>query len=639
MKPRPATVIGTTRRLTAYATTAFLARTGVEAIPPTLLLAALVSQRAALDGAFILATATASAVVGGPLIGTVLDAVRRPAWAYALVLSVTCLGLAGLASLISWAPLPLLMGVAVLVGIGQPALSGALTAQLGRIVPPPGLPRALSVDVGVFSVAGMAGPALAGLGVALAASGQLLLAAAPFGLALLALHGIRLPRRTRTADRPRHSVVSGIRALMSDRVLREVTIVTSFTAVGQAGVVVAAPLLSRELTGGLGWTGVLLTTLAAGNLAASVVTARWPLRSPPERVVRVAAAAYTIVLCLLAVVPGAALTLLTLFVLGAITALLVAALFLSRFQRSPGHLQGGVFGTAAGLRSLSFAAGAAVLGAIAPHNLSWCLLAAGLAQLIGMLLGAVFAAPHRPRARGRQANASPALAVHRPVIERTPPMSTLPLERPGKIIAVGLNYRDHAAEADTAAPSAPVLFTKWSSCLVADGDPIVIPDGVREVDWEAELAVVIGRTARSVAIDEALDYVRGYTALNDVTDRAAQAAEGQWSRAKSYDTFGPIGPRVVPAAEIGDPQRLAITARLNGETVQSSNTALMIHSVASLISFISSTITLEPGDVITTGTPAGVGAFRDPPIFLKPGDSIVIEVEGIGTLSNPVRAA
>jgi len=218
-------------------------------------------------------------------------------------------------------------------------------------------------------------------------------------------------------------------------------------------------------------------------------------------------------------------------------------------------------------------------------------------------------------------------------------MSTLPLDRPGKIIAVGLNYRDHAAEADTAAPSAPVLFTKWSSCLVADGDPIVIPDGVREVDWEAELAVVIGRTARSVAIDDALEYVRGYTALNDVTDRAAQAAEGQWCRAKSYDTFGPIGPRVVPAADIGDPQRLAITARLNGETVQSSSTALMIHSVASLISFISSTITLDPGDVITTGTPAGVGAFRDPPMFLKPGDNIVIEIEEIGTLANPVRAA
>jgi 2,4-didehydro-3-deoxy-L-rhamnonate hydrolase len=218
-------------------------------------------------------------------------------------------------------------------------------------------------------------------------------------------------------------------------------------------------------------------------------------------------------------------------------------------------------------------------------------------------------------------------------------MSALPLERPGKIIAVGLNYRDHADEGGATAPSTPVLFTKWSSCLIGDGEPIVIPHGVTQVDWEAELAVVIGRTARSISVDDALEYVEGYTALNDVTDREAQANEGQWSRAKSYDTFGPVGPRIVPAAEIGDPQRLAITARLNGEVVQSSNTSLMIHSVASLIAFITSTITLDPGDVITTGTPAGVGAFREVPLFLKPGDTITIELEEIGILTNPVVGA
>lgn len=218
------------------------------------------------------------------------------------------------------------------------------------------------------------------------------------------------------------------------------------------------------------------------------------------------------------------------------------------------------------------------------------------------------------------------------------PSSALPMERPGKIIAVGLNYREHADEGDVAAPSTPVLFTKWPNCLIANGDAIVIPDDVEDVDWEAELAVVIGRTAWHVSVEEALEYVSGYTVLNDVTDRKAQFSEGQWSRAKSYDTFGPVGPRVVPAAQIGDPQRLGITARLNGEVVQSSNTSQMIHSVASLIAFVSSRITLDPGDLIATGTPAGVGAFRQPPIFLKPGDTITVEVDEIGTLTNPVVA-
>ncbi len=140
-----------------------------------------------------------------------------------------------------------------------------------------------------------------------------------------------------------------------------------------------------------------------------------------------------------------------------------------------------------------------------------------------------------------------------PAAESEPPCPPLPIERPGKIIAVGLNYRDHAEEAAAAAPSTPVLFTKWTTCLIADGDPIVIPDGADQADWEAELAVVIGRTARNVSEDKALNYVAGYTVMNDVTDRMAQASEGQWCRAKSYDTFGPIGPRVVPADLIGDP--------------------------------------------------------------------------------------
>ena len=218
-------------------------------------------------------------------------------------------------------------------------------------------------------------------------------------------------------------------------------------------------------------------------------------------------------------------------------------------------------------------------------------------------------------------------------------MSHLPIDRPGKIIAVGLNYRDHADEATVTPPSTPILFAKWTTCLIGPDQPIVIPKGIDEVDWEAELAVVIGRTARNVGVDDALDFVRGYTCMNDVSARRAQRDDGQWTRAKSFDTFGPIGPTVVPAHEIPDPQVLNIRARVNGETMQDSNTSRMIFSVAHLIAFISAGITLEPGDVISTGTPNGVGAFRATPIFLQPGDRVDVEIDGIGTLSNPVTAA
>ncbi len=218
-------------------------------------------------------------------------------------------------------------------------------------------------------------------------------------------------------------------------------------------------------------------------------------------------------------------------------------------------------------------------------------------------------------------------------------MSTkLPLPRPGKVIAVGLNYKDHAAEANIPLPAAPVLFTKWSSCLIASGEAIVIPTGVTKTDWEAELAVVIGKSASRVSQAEALSYVSGYTAINDVSDREAQSNDGQWVRAKSYDTFGPIGPRIVSSDEVGDPHNLKIEARLNGKTMQSSNTSNLIFSIPYLISYISQRITLEPGDVITTGTPHGVGAFYNPPIFMKPGDVIEIEIEKIGILRNHVIA-
>ncbi len=215
-------------------------------------------------------------------------------------------------------------------------------------------------------------------------------------------------------------------------------------------------------------------------------------------------------------------------------------------------------------------------------------------------------------------------------------MNELPIARPGKVIAVGLNYRDHAAESDSPLPESPILFAKWSTCLIPAGAPVELPPGVDQADYEAELAVVIGRQARNVRADDALDFVSGYLALNDVSDRDAQAKDGQWSRAKSYDTFGPCGPVFVPASEIPDPQKLAISCDLNGQRMQDSNTEFMIFGVRQLIEFISARITLEVGDVISTGTPDGVGAFRPEPVFLKPGDEMTVTVEGIGSLTNPV---
>ncbi len=212
----------------------------------------------------------------------------------------------------------------------------------------------------------------------------------------------------------------------------------------------------------------------------------------------------------------------------------------------------------------------------------------------------------------------------------------LPLPTPGKVIAVGLNYKDHAAESGVPLPETPVLFTKFTTSLIPNGGEIIRPKGGTQLNWEAEFAVVIGKRASRVSEADALQYVSGYTCMNDVTDREAQSKDGQWVRSKSYDTFGPIGPVVIPASDIPDPHNLKIEARLNGETVQSSNTKHLIFDVPFLISYISRTITLEPGDVITTGTPHGIGAARKPPIFMKPGDVIEVEIEKIGILRNTV---
>jgi 2-keto-4-pentenoate hydratase/2-oxohepta-3-ene-1,7-dioic acid hydratase in catechol pathway len=212
----------------------------------------------------------------------------------------------------------------------------------------------------------------------------------------------------------------------------------------------------------------------------------------------------------------------------------------------------------------------------------------------------------------------------------------LEIDRPGKIVCVGLNYRDHAAEGGMDLPKAPLLFAKWPNTLIGHGDPIVLPPETKQVDYEAELGVIIGRTARRVSEREALDHVEGYICVNDVSARDMQFADGQWTRGKSPDTFCPVGPRLVPREEIDDPQALAIRCIVNGEALQDSSTAQMIFSVAEIIAYASQVITLEPGDLIATGTPAGVGVFRDPKVLLSDGDEVSVEVEGLGTLTNPI---
>ena len=214
----------------------------------------------------------------------------------------------------------------------------------------------------------------------------------------------------------------------------------------------------------------------------------------------------------------------------------------------------------------------------------------------------------------------------------------LPIPRPGKIVCVGLNYRDHAAESAMELPEAPLLFAKWPNGLVGPGQPIVLPHQTAEVDYEAELGVVIGRAARRVSAESALDHVAGYVCANDVSARDVQFADGQWTRGKSFDTFCPVGP-MVPADEIADPQALGIRCLLNGEVVQDSSTEHMIFGVADLIAYISDGIELEEGDLILTGTPPGVGFVRDPPIFLSDGDEVTVEIDGVGSLTNPVRRA
>ncbi len=223
-----------------------------------------------------------------------------------------------------------------------------------------------------------------------------------------------------------------------------------------------------------------------------------------------------------------------------------------------------------------------------------------------------------------------------PKIERENVKICPPVPQPNKIICIGLNYRDHAEESGMAIPKSPIIFSKFSTCVIGANEPILLPKGSEQVDYEAEMAFVIGKTAKNVSLENAMDYVVGYTNFNDVSARDFQFADGQWTRGKSCDTFAPMGEFIATKDEISDPHDLQIQFRLNGDTLQNSNTKELIFKIPEIIEFLSNSITLEPGDIIATGTPPGVGFARKPPIFLNDGDTAEVEIEGLGILSNKV---
>jgi acylpyruvate hydrolase len=225
------------------------------------------------------------------------------------------------------------------------------------------------------------------------------------------------------------------------------------------------------------------------------------------------------------------------------------------------------------------------------------------------------------------------------LIKRASVRLLAPVPRPGKLIAIGLNYRDHAAESNMAIPERPVVFSKFTTSVIGPDESVILPPSSAQVDYEAELGVVIGRRAKNVSREDALSCVLGYTNINDVSARDFQFADGQWQRGKSCDTFAPIGEAIVTTDEVPDPHKLSIKLRLNGQTMQDSNTDQLIFGVPELVAFLSETITLEPGDVIATGTPPGVGFARKPPIYIKDGDVMEVEIEKLGTLRSPVRSA
>jgi 2-keto-4-pentenoate hydratase/2-oxohepta-3-ene-1,7-dioic acid hydratase in catechol pathway len=213
-----------------------------------------------------------------------------------------------------------------------------------------------------------------------------------------------------------------------------------------------------------------------------------------------------------------------------------------------------------------------------------------------------------------------------------------PIPRPPKFICVGLNYRDHAIESNMAIPKVPTIFNKFPNVVIGPGETIVLPKESTQPDYEAEFAVVIGSGGRRIPASKAMDHVFGYTIVNDVSARDLQLATTQWLMGKTCDTFAPMGPAIVTKDEIADPHAIDISLEIGGEVLQNSNTRELIFKVPELIEFISSVVTLEPGDVISTGTPSGVGFARKPPRYLKDGDECIVRIQGLGELRNPVAA-
>jgi 2-keto-4-pentenoate hydratase/2-oxohepta-3-ene-1,7-dioic acid hydratase in catechol pathway len=213
-----------------------------------------------------------------------------------------------------------------------------------------------------------------------------------------------------------------------------------------------------------------------------------------------------------------------------------------------------------------------------------------------------------------------------------------PVPRPPKLICIGLNYRDHAAETGIEIPKVPTIFAKFSNIVIGPGDPIVLPKISAKPDYEAEFMFVIGTGGRHIAADDWQRHVFGYTVFNDVSARDFQMATSQWMIGKTFDTFAPMGPYLVTADEIADPHSLDISLRIGDEVLQKSNTRELIFKIPELVAYLSSVVTLEPGDVVATGTPSGVGFTRKPPRYLRPGDEVVVSIEGLGELRNPVSA-
>jgi 2-keto-4-pentenoate hydratase/2-oxohepta-3-ene-1,7-dioic acid hydratase in catechol pathway len=214
-----------------------------------------------------------------------------------------------------------------------------------------------------------------------------------------------------------------------------------------------------------------------------------------------------------------------------------------------------------------------------------------------------------------------------------------PINDPGKFICIGLNYRDHAEETNNPIPKEPPIFGKWAPSIIDPGEPILRPRGSKQLDWEVELGVVIGRTARFVSKEQALDYVWGYTIINDASARDFQFITSQWMAGKIFETAAPVGPYIADRQEIADPHSLELKTFVNGKQMQQGNTKTFIFDVRYLVSYLSGLMTLSPGDLIATGTPPGVGLGMKPPVFMNPGDVCRVEIDGLGSMENPVKEA